>query len=199
MKKNKNHGFIGESDMRTKQHGFEIRKIGKQVGLIVLAASFFISGCEGLKPYLKKDRGIGQEKQAMKRTGLNTTDVAVIVFDTATRHLIRKYYRNHPELVYPGTTVSTSSVTSKGKGKGKGKGRKKGPPPGLAKKKQLPPGLAKKDKLPPGLQKRGFPGDLERKLQPPHPDTERVVVDDKVLLIQRSTQLVLDIIDLANK
>ena len=78
------------------------------------------------------------------------------------------------------------------------KGKKKGLPPGLAKKKQLPPGLQrqyeKNDKLPPGLAKRDLPEDLTSKLPPPPAGTQRVVVDNDVVLIEQATGKVLDIL-----
>jgi hypothetical protein len=77
----------------------------------------------------------------------------------------------------------------------------KGLPPGLAKRGSLPPGLQKQlDKngqLPPGLQKRlsPLPVDLSRRL-PRLPDYwERVILEGDVILIDRRTHRVLDIIE----
>ena len=77
----------------------------------------------------------------------------------------------------------------------------KGLPPGLAKKGKLPPGLQKhldkNGKLPPGLQKRlePLPPDLEVRL-PRLPDYwERVILQEHVVLIDRRTQRILDIIE----
>lgn len=69
----------------------------------------------------------------------------------------------------------------------------KGMPPGLAKKRGLPPGLAKRDRLPPGLEKRALPHDLETRL-PRRTTTERIIVDDDVILIEKGTEIVLDIL-----
>lgn len=80
------------------------------------------------------------------------------------------------------------------KHKGKGKGKNKGMPPGLAKKNQLPPGLAKRDTLPAGLAKRNLPQEATSQLPPPPAGTERVVIDNDVLLVETGTQVVLDII-----
>jgi hypothetical protein len=76
----------------------------------------------------------------------------------------------------------------------------------------LPPGLAKKDRLPPGLERqlviRGtfprelqgevypVPVDLDRRLPPPPPDCERVVVGAHIVLRNRSTNVVVDIFHL---
>ncbi len=84
----------------------------------------------------------------------------------------------------------------------KKKGKSKGLPPGLAKRGgNLPPGLQKhlekNGQLPPGLQKRlePLPGDLSRRL-PRLPDYwERVIVERDVILLDRRTNRILDIIE----
>ena len=82
-------------------------------------------------------------------------------------------------------------------GKGAGKGGKSGLPPRLAKRDSLPPGLQKQldrnGRLPPGLDRRALPEDLEKRL-PARTDTERVIVDNDVVLIEKGTDLVLDVI-----
>ena len=85
---------------------------------------------------------------------------------------------------------------------GKKKGKSKGLPPGLAKRGgNLPPGLQKhiekNGQLPPGLQKRlePLPTDLSREL-PRLPDYwERVIVDRDVILLDRRTNRILDVIE----
>ncbi len=75
-------------------------------------------------------------------------------------------------------------------------------PPGLAKKDRLPPGLEKqlrrRGTLPPGL--RGYvrpcPLELERRLPPPPPDCEHVVIGGRVVLMNRRSFMVLDIFKL---
>lgn len=77
----------------------------------------------------------------------------------------------------------------------------KGLPPGLAKKGKLPPGLQKhldkNGKLPPGLQKRlePLPRDLEVRLPRLPEYWERVILQEHVVLIDRRTQQILDIIE----
>ena len=86
--------------------------------------------------------------------------------------------------------------------KSKKKNKKKGLPPGLAKRGgNLPPGLQKKldrgEPLPPGLQKRlePLPRDLHYRL-PRIPDYwERVIVERDIVLIDRRTNRILDIIE----
>lgn len=81
-------------------------------------------------------------------------------------------------------------------------GRRDDLPPGLAKKDRLPPGLEKqlirRGTLPPGLQKRiqPCPEDLRRRLPPPPPDCENVLIGGHVVLLNRRTQVVVDIFHL---
>jgi hypothetical protein len=71
-------------------------------------------------------------------------------------------------------------------------------PPGLAKKKSLPPGLHKhvvrNGKLPPGLARRALPGDLERRLSPVPDNYVRLKVGGDIVLMNRQTQVVMDVI-----
>jgi hypothetical protein len=71
-------------------------------------------------------------------------------------------------------------------------------PPGLAKRGTLPPGLARHQALPPGLQQRTLPSDLESRLTPLPWPYVRVQVDSAVVLLNRSTRAVLDLIQLGN-
>ena len=72
-------------------------------------------------------------------------------------------------------------------------------PPGLAKRDQLPPGLEKqlvrRGTLPPGLQKKlqPCPQDLERRLPPPPPDCAHVLIGGHIVLLNRRTNVVVDI------
>ena len=72
-------------------------------------------------------------------------------------------------------------------------------PPGLAKKDQLPPGLEKqlvrRGTLPPGLQRmeQPCPPDLERRLPPPPPDSAHVIIGGHIVLLNKRTNIVLDI------
>ena len=82
------------------------------------------------------------------------------------------------------------------------KSKAKGLPPGLAKRGgNLPPGLQKKlernGELPPGLQKRlePLPEDLNRQLPSLPEHWERVIVERDVILIDRRTNRILDIIE----
>ncbi len=75
----------------------------------------------------------------------------------------------------------------------KHKGKKM--PPGLAKRGgDLPPGLAKRDVLPPGLQGRALPNELEAQLTPLPSAYVRVRIGGDLVLLDRKTRVVLDVI-----
>lgn len=72
---------------------------------------------------------------------------------------------------------------------------KKSLPPGLAKRGgNLPPGLAKRDKLPPGLQGETLPYDLEKRLAPLPSSYVRVKVGQDIVLMDKKTRVVLDVV-----
>jgi len=76
----------------------------------------------------------------------------------------------------------------------------KGLPPGLAKRERLPPGLQRQlqrnGTLPPGLAKKlePLPRELEVRLTPLPPGYVRVVVGTDVIILNKTTQKVLDIL-----
>ena len=76
-----------------------------------------------------------------------------------------------------------------------------GLPPGLAKRSELPPGLqrqlVKNGTLPPGLQKKvsPLPVDLERRLPGLPEDIGRVILEGRVILTDRRTNRILDLIE----
>jgi len=79
-----------------------------------------------------------------------------------------------------------------------------GLPPGLAKKDRLPPGLERqlmeRGTLPPGLQKkiRPCPVDLERRLPPPPAGYEHTIISGHIVLLNRRTYAVLDVVQILN-
>ena len=66
------------------------------------------------------------------------------------------------------------------------------------KKDELPPGLQKQlernGTLPPGLAKRGLPEDLGRMLPRRQDSQERVIVENDVVLVEKVTGRILDIL-----
>lgn len=122
---------------------------------------------------------------------LSTTQVATIVLSTVEKRIIGDYYQRQ----------YATWVESEPAGKGKGKNKHGTLPPGLAKKGTLPPGLAKQlarnGTLPPGLAKRALPHDLLVQLPPRPSGYQLVLVDDRVMLIQAATNLIMDVLVVA--
>jgi len=75
-------------------------------------------------------------------------------------------------------------------------------PPGLAKRDRLPPGLERqlvvRGTLPPGLrgQIHHCPEDFERRLPPPPPNCEHVFIGGHVVLLNRASFQIVDVIHL---
>ncbi len=107
-----------------------------------------------------------------------------IVFTPQERQMIREYY-------------SKEIIEQAGGVKGKGK---KGLPPGLAKKEKLPPGIRKQlqrnGTLPPGLEKKmePLPKEVEVRMKQLPPECTRVVVGTDIIILDKTTQKILDII-----
>lgn len=89
-------------------------------------------------------------------------------FSERDRTIIREYFRARPE---------------------------KKTPPGLVKREKLPPGLGKRDTLPPGLEGRPLPRDLESRLTVLPAAQGRILLGHDVVLIQRDSRVVLDILN----
>jgi Ni/Co efflux regulator RcnB len=122
------------------------------------------------------------------------SDVAKSVIDKAIeggfteleKQIIDKYYKNANKE----NPVNKKRDTKKNK--------KKDLPPGLAKKESLPPGLAmqleRNGTLPPGIAKRNLPADLENELPDPAKGLERIIVDNAIVLVEKVTGRVVDIL-----
>ena len=116
------------------------------------------------------------------------------VFSTMEKETILDYYKGRYGKHLPDAEeIDRPKKAKKHKGK-----KKKGLPPGLAKRKTLPPGLAKQlernGRLPPGLEKRELPSSLESMLPSVLPGYERTLVDNDVVLIERATGVIMDIL-----
>ncbi len=107
-------------------------------------------------------------------------------FSELEKQIIEKYFKK---------TESEKDVSD---GKNKKKNKQKDLPPGLAKKDKLPPGLAKQlernGTLPPGLAKRNLPDDLKAELPDPVEGLERTIVDNAVVLVEKATGRIVDIL-----
>lgn len=94
-------------------------------------------------------------------------DRGALHFSDRDRALIGEYFRAHPE---------------------------KKTPPGLAKREKLPPGFGKRDTLPRGLEGRLLPRDLESRLTVLPAMQVRILLGYDVLLMQRDSRLILDVL-----
>jgi hypothetical protein len=108
------------------------------------------------------------------------------------KRIISDYYRRH---------LVAFEQSPEGRDYKKHKNKHKGLPPGIAKKGTLPPGIAKQlarnGQLPPGLEYHPLPPDLIVQLPPPQPGYRYTIVDDKVLLVQAASNLILDVLEVA--
>lgn len=110
------------------------------------------------------------------------------------RRLIASYYQHH-------LVAYQQSPEWQEYSKSKGKKKQKRLPPGIAKKGTLPPGIAKQlarnGQLPPGLEYHPLPHDLIVQLPPLRSGHRYVIADNRVMLIQAASNLILDVMTVA--
>src|SRR5690349_19282434 len=110
------------------------------------------------------------------------------------KRIIADYYRRHL-YVYQQSPEWHEYEKSKGKKKHKHKGL----PPGIAKKGTLPPGIAKQlarnNHMPREIEYHPLPPDLIVQLPPVQPAYRYVIVDNRVMLIQAASNLILDVLE----
>lgn len=124
--------------------------------------------------------------------------VGDVVIGEIERRIMRDYYQRHLD----DWEHEQGGNKNKHKNKnGNGTGKNQGLPPGLAKRGELPPGLAKQlvrnGHLPPGLEGRDLPPDLLSRLPRLDSAYRYVVADDKVMLVRRATNVIMDILTVA--
>lgn len=123
-------------------------------------------------------------------------DAADIFIGELEKRLIASYYQRH---LY--AYRQSPEYHEYKKGKGNKKHKHKDLPPGLAKKGKLPPGIAKQlarnNQLPPGLEYHPLPHDLVVQLPPLQPGYHYRIADNRVLLIQAASNLILDVMTVA--
>lgn len=124
-------------------------------------------------------------------------DAVDIFIGELEKRIIASYYQRHL-YAYQQSPEWLEYKDSKGKKK---KNKHKGLPPGIAKKGTLPPGIAKQlarnGHLPPGLDYQPLPHDLVVQLPPLQPGHQYRIVDNRVLLIQAASNLILDVMTVA--
>jgi hypothetical protein len=136
----------------------------------------------------------GTPPPTVQPTTAQSPDAVDIFIGELEKRIIGDYYQRH---VYEWQQSPEGHEYKKNKKKNKHKGL----PPGLAKKGSLPPGLAKQlarnGHLPPGLDYHPLPQDLIVQLPPLQPAYRYRIVDDRVLLIQAASNLILDVLQVA--
>ena len=125
-------------------------------------------------------------------------EVSGTLITAAEKEIIKRYFGTRDRTTQDATqagsiaTRSTGGKPGKSQDKGKGKGRAQGKG-----KKQMPRGIAKKlergGTLPPGIEKTRMPADLARELPRRPADQELTIVEDNVVLVERTTRRILDI------
>lgn len=118
----------------------------------------------------------GDATTAVVKAGVNAA------FEEFEKQMIYKYFDEHP---YHSST--TSDMDDEGHGK-KDKGKKKGLPPGIQKK------LERGGTMPPGIAKNYLPNDLVSQLPPPPHGYDREIVGNDVLLVNKATGYIADVI-----
>lgn len=131
----------------------------------------------------------GAAVAAPKGYGVYTAQTAGLVFSAIEKRLIRdaQNWRS-------GSYESRKARKSKrrklkfGRDRVRARGRSGALPPGLEKQ------LKRNGKLPPGLRGRDLPPGLKSRLPPPSRGTKRVILGNDVVLVEKATNVVLDIL-----
>lgn len=128
-----------------------------------------------------------------------------VVYSNADRATIEDYYRRHRESDHEYRRHRDDEDRydeDEDRGRRHGRGMPPGLakrggdlPPGLAKRHNLPPGLARNDRLPADVEYERLPRDLERRLpRLPSPDYIRVRVGTDLLILNKKTRVVIDMV-----
>lgn len=155
----------------------------------------------------------GAGQNGVSTDGTAAPDLGSVVIGTLERRILQDYFQR--QLNQYESAIATyeanplpsgdQDVLAQGGKKKKNKhgnhtGNKK-IPPGLARKGTLPPGLAmqlqRNHELPSGLASRSLPSDLSAQLPAPPQGTQYLLVDDRVLLVQSATNVILDTLRVA--
>ncbi len=113
-------------------------------------------------------------------------EVGNIVFKEVEKRAIEEFFGKKAADAVTGGKGKKAKKWKKKKDKGRGRGG--GLPPGL----QMQ--LERNSTLPPGLAKKSLPPGLRKKLGDAPPGTERAVAGDDVVLLEKATGKILDVI-----
>lgn len=158
---------------------------------VIAAVVLIFAGAAWAVPPWAGDGPNGYKFEQIAPGEEKTQEIVEGVFSELERRIIEEYFGKDSE--------QEEADKDEDKDKKWSKGKSKGLPPGLAKRGTLPPGLAKqvafRGTLPPGLQKRDLPDDLYALLPERSSDQEISIVDDDVVLIEKATGFIIDIIE----
>lgn len=153
----------------------DARVIGGDVGATGPAGIEFAQGRS--KKFKSKKFKAKKFKPGKVRGGQGIPGVTTGLFSELERQLTRDFFRRQG---------------------GNFRGKSTQLPPGLAKRQTLPPGLAMQIQrngiLPPGLAKRNLPPGLASRLPALPPGQQRLIVGNDVVLVERATGLILDVL-----
>lgn len=153
----------------------DARVIGGDVGATGPAGIEFAQGRS--KKFKSKKFKAKKFKPGKVRGGQGIPGVTTGLFSELERQLTRDFFRRQG---------------------GNFRGKSTQLPPGLAKRQTLPPGLAMQIQrngiLPPGLAKRNLPPGLASRLPALPLGQQRLIVGNDVVLVERATGLILDVL-----
>ena len=113
-------------------------------------------------------------------------EVGNVIFKEVEKRAIEEFFGKKAADAVTGGKGKKAKKGKKNKGKGRGRGG--GLPPGLQKQ------LEKNGTLPPGLAKKSLPPGLQKKLGDAPPGTKRAVAGNDVVLLEKATGKILDVI-----
>jgi hypothetical protein len=156
--------------------------------LLSITAGLLLAGLTAIAPCAAQS-----EPGAAQPAG---PSVGEIIINTAARRILHDYYeRNATAWVVANPDYAEPD---QGGGNKKKKHKHKDIPPGIAKKGSLPPGIAKQlvrnGQIPAGVEYRPLPPDLIVQLPAVAPQYRYVIADDRVMLIQAATNVIMDIL-----
>jgi hypothetical protein len=157
--------------------------------LLSLYVGLVLAGLSGIAP------SMAQSEPGAAPAGPSVGD---IVIDTVARRILHDYYQRNANAW---VVANPDEYGGNGNGNGNKKNKKqkhKDIPPGIAKKGTLPPGIYKQlvrnGQIPPEVHYQPLPPDLIVQLPPLAPDYRYVIADDRVMLIQAATNVIMDVL-----
>jgi len=159
--------------------------------LLPVCVSLILAGLGGVAPCMAQS-----EPGAAQAAG---PSVGQVVIDTVARRILNDYYaRNAQAWVVANPDDYEDGNGGNNKKQKKNKQKHKDIPPGIAKKGSLPPGIYKQlvrnGQIPPDVHYQPLPPDLIVQLPPIAPAYRYVIADDRVMLIQAATNVIMDVL-----